>query len=288
VSLDLLKEARVLPFRRRRFAARRKRRSLAAVLAGPFLGAVAMVGGPAALALWVLTSPRFGLRTVTVEGSRMVSRTWVEEALRPLFGTNLLRLSLAEARARLAAHPWVGSVEARKELPDRLIVSLRERQAVALLRRGAGLFYLDAEGVAFAPLDPGRGETDLMMVSGAPAGEVDYVRALAVANELRRAQPLWAEGLSEVEILSHEDFRLYTSELPFALLVRAGSVAEGSRRLEALLPEIVRRYPRVEAADLRFSRRIVLQPAAAPQAGARDRRAAPVPPPAPAAGARAA
>lgn len=288
MSRDLLKEARMLPFRRRRFAARRKRRTLAAVLAGPFLGAVALVGGPAALAVWVLTSPRFGLRAVTVEGSRMVARSWVEDALRPLWGSNLLLLSLAEARALLAVHPWVGAVEARKELPDRLVVTLRERQAVALLRQGAGLFYLDAEGLPFAPLDPARGEADLMMVSGTPAGEVDYIRALAVAGELRRAQPEWAAGLSEVEILSAEDFRLYTSALPFALLVRAGSVEEGSRRLEALLPEILRRYPRVEAADLRFSRRIVLQPAAAPQHGARDRRAAPAPPPAPVAGARAA
>ncbi len=278
----------MLPFRRRRFAARRRRRSLASVLAGPFLGAVVVVGGPTALTVWVLTSPRFGLREVTVEGSRMVSRSWVEEVLRPLQGSNLLGLSLADVRARLAAHPWVGAVQARKELPDRVVVTLRERQAVALLRRGAKLFYLDAEGFPFAPLDPGRGEADLMMVSGAPSGGVDYFRALAVAAELRRAQPQWAAGLSEVEILTEEDFRLYTSELPFALLVRAGSVAEGSRRLEALLPEILRRYPRIEAADLRFARRIVLQPAAAPQGGAMDRRAAPAPQPAPVAGGRAA
>jgi hypothetical protein len=33
------------------------------------------------------------------------------------------------------------------------------------------------------------------------------------------------------------------------------------QRLVELLPDLSRRYPRIEAVDLRFSRRIVVQPA---------------------------
>jgi len=39
-------------------------------------------------------------------------------------------------------------------------------------------------------------------------------------------------------------------------------VAPKMQRLITLLPELARRYPKIDAVDLRFSRRIVVQPAA--------------------------
>jgi hypothetical protein len=43
--------------------------------------------------------------------------------------------------------------------------------------------------------------------------------------------------------------------------VKEGEVAPKLQRLVTLLPELARRYPKIEAVDLRFSRRIVVQPA---------------------------
>ena len=61
--------------------------------------------------------------------------------------------------------------------------------------------------------------------------------------------------------MGEEDFRLHTDALPFPLLVRSGQVKPKIERLVELLPELSRRYMRIEAVDLRFSRRIVVQPA---------------------------
>jgi hypothetical protein len=52
--------------------------------------------------------------------------------------------------------------------------------------------------------------------------------------------------------------------------VRGGEVSEKVARLARLLPELKQRYPEIEAVDLRFSHRIVVQPAASqhgPQPG---------------------
>ena len=82
-----------------------------------------------------------------------------------------------------------------------------------------------------------------------------------MAAELGRVEPNWAAKLAQIEVLGEEDFRLRTDALPFPILVSGGEVAPKIQRLVALLPELARRYPRIEAVDLRFSRRIVVQPA---------------------------
>jgi hypothetical protein len=74
-------------------------------------------------------------------------------------------------------------------------------------------------------------------------------------------QPDWSAKLSRIEVLGDEDFRLHTAALPFPVLVTRGQVGPKARRLLEILPELTQRYSRIAAVDLRFSRRIVVQPA---------------------------
>ena len=262
---------RVLDFRRRGTPPRRKRRSVLWTLAKPLAVALALVGLPAGLVAWVLTAPLFGLRDIEVMEvrgtARRVTRESVRQALAPLQGKNLVRLSLAEAAARVERNPWIESVEMAKELPGRLHVKVAERRPVALLLADGGLVYADREGRAIAPVTTPKELVEarrekLLVVSFLQKPHGEGIRAaLTVAAELGRAQPTWSGQLSSIEVLGEEDFRLHTDALPFPLLVRSGQVKPKVERLVELLPELSRRYVRIEAVDLRFARRIVVQPA---------------------------
>ena len=234
----------------------------------PFLTAAAIVGLPAAAVAWTLTSPRFAVQEIVVDSGPRASERWVREALQPLLGSNLPLLSLAHAEAVLHRHPWVLRADLRKVLPSRLSVRVTEKRAVALLRRGSELHYLDIEGTPIAPFDPLAGHVDLLLISRAAAlGSGDdsgrgsvVAAAVHLAEEIANVAPRWSAGLSEIVILGEEDFRIYTDSLPFPLLVRAGTLQTKARRLEALLPQIVERYGTEAAIDLRFTRRIIVQP----------------------------
>jgi cell division septal protein FtsQ len=263
---------RVLDFKRRGTPPRRKKKSLLWVLGKPMAVAFGLVALPTGVVAWVLTAPLFGLSDVEVTErpgttAHRVPEEWVRRALAPLEGKNLVRLSLAEAAARVERNPWIESVEMAKELPSRLRVKFAERRPVALLLADGGLVYADSEGRAIAPvLTPAELEearNDKLLVvsfSQKPHGE-GISTALAVAAELGRVQPTWAGKLSRIEVLGEGDFRLHTEALPFPLLVTRGQVRPKIERLVELLPELSRRYPKIEAVDLRFSRRIVVQPA---------------------------
>src|SRR6185295_1510383 len=191
---------------------------------------------------------------------------WVRRALAPLEGENLVRLSLAEAAGRVQRNPWIESVEMVKELPDRLRVKVAERRPVALLAAGSGLAYADSAGRAIAPIATQAELAEaraagLLVVSFSREPQPDgMAAALKVAAELGRAQPTWAAKLARIEVLGEGDFRLRTDALPFPVLVTSGQVGPKVQRLVELLPELSIRYPRIEAVDLRFSRRIVVQP----------------------------
>ncbi len=260
--------SRLAVFRRRAVAPRRRRKSLLLRVMGPLSPPLALLGLPLAISAWVLSAPQFALREVAAEGGARVPAAWIEDALAPLRGVNLVQLPLAAAAARVARHPWVAEVELRKELPARLRVAVVERRPVALLVRGGELFFADERGRPIAPVGPGgraAGEAKGLLVIAAPERAPDGLqRALALAADLGRANPTWAGNLSHVEVLGDRDFRLQTDALPFALLVRSGDVLPKVRRLEALLPDLERRYAAVAAVDLRFARRIVIQPATTP------------------------
>lgn len=225
-----------------------------------FAIAVVIVGVPVAVAVWVCRSPVFALRDLVVEtdGGR-VTKAWAERALQPYVGANLPRLPLEYVGRTLAVHPWVESVDVHKVLPGRLTVNIVEKKPVALLRRDDGILYLDAHGEVITPFDPSKDEADLLLVQA--GGAVASRRALEIAGEIEEASPSWAQGLSEIEILGPDDFRVWSAALPFPLLVRSGTLATKTSYLEALLPQVARRYGRVEAVDLRFARRIIVQPA---------------------------
>ncbi len=251
-------------FRRRRFVARHRRRSIFLVLLKPLLTALLVVGVPAAGAVWALSSPRFLLEELVIETGERIPPEWVATQLESLEGRHLLWLTLAEIESRLAGHAWVGGIAIRKELPDRLMVQVIERVPEALLHHKGALFYVDGMGVLIDEYDP-DGDPDneameLLKLVAADLTWLDVPEALAMISELDRIAPTWSEELSQIEALRPGDYRLSSGALSFSLLVSADRLRDGVLSLQSYLPEITRRYRRITAVDVRFSGQIVVQP----------------------------
>jgi hypothetical protein len=266
-------------FRRRRAQnhSRHRWRRAWRVLRGTFL-LVWSVGLPMALVAWLFTAPQLSFSQLEVAPSSRISEAWVAQQLAPLRGRNLLMLPLEDVRSRLLEHPWVAGAAVQKRLPDGLEIELVEHQPVAIVERGDQVLLVNPQGEIIAPPEPGEDLGKLLRLRGAwytpgpghtsASGDTpedwgtpaDWRRALAVAAEFDRVPGAWKGRLEAVEVLGDDDFRLYATELPFPLVVRAGSLEEKVGYLARLLPEIRQRYGQVRAVDLRFARRIVLQP----------------------------
>lgn len=261
------------PFLRPSQPRRRRRRSLWGRAARGLVRLVPVLALPLAAWYWINDGDTFALSAVETAGTPRISPDWIERALEPEIGSNLLALPLDRVRRRLEANPWLGRIEARKELPHVLRVDVEERVAAAVLETDDGLWYLDADGERIARLEPGdspggllrvaAGSTSIGISPALASAEAASVRhALAIEGEIDRASlPDWSQPVLWVEVIGDDDYRVYLGTLPFPVLVRSRDVASRVATLEELRPAILERVPILAEVDLRFASRVIVRPA---------------------------
>lgn len=95
------------------------------------------------------TSPRFYVTQVQVEGARTISPNDIIRRMMLDSTTNLFLLNKPEICKRIETNKVVKDVRLYRKLPDTVIVKLIERQPIAILNSGRGLFQVDASGIPY-------------------------------------------------------------------------------------------------------------------------------------------
>jgi cell division protein FtsQ len=150
----------------------------------------------------VVRSPHLSVREVIVKGCKELTEKEILSlaAIRPR--ANLFTINRDAVSRRIQTNPWVRAVSVGREFPDRLVIVVRERQAVALLQREEGLELLDSEGSAFKKLEAGD-DGNLPVLTGCiRQGRLDeslVKKSLALLAQLAKAKDISVMGaISEV------------------------------------------------------------------------------------------
>ncbi len=139
----------------------------------------------------VMTSPRFAVRTIRVDGTNRRSSEQVVAfaGLRP--GANIFGVDLEGARLRILQDPWIEKADVRRKLPSTLLVDVSEREASAAVAIGSELYLCTHEGELFKQLEPGD-PSQLVVISGLTPEQVAQDRP-AVVRRIRGALDLLAD-----------------------------------------------------------------------------------------------
>jgi cell division septal protein FtsQ len=258
---------------------RQKLRVAAGASAGALAVALPVVLWAVTQPLWnaVRHHPYFTARHVSVRGAGPLLS---EQAVLSWLGiderTSLWELSPAAVRARLEAHPLVARAVARRELPDRLSISLREYrpEAIAVLDR---CYYVARNGRLLGALGAEHGR-DYPLITGptleTPAGVRTwlYRRALRLLRLCeRRDCPV---GISEVNVDARHGVVLYPVQPRVAVRFGWGSWRDKMNRFARVLRAEEQRTETIRAIDLRYRNQVVVERRApVPQQPARTARA---------------
>jgi len=162
---------------------------------------VLVVAG-AAWAFW--SSPLLAVRTVQVDGTSSLSADQVREAAGVPDGTPLIRVDVDAAEARVARLPQVASVAVTRGWPDRVVITVRERVAVAVVERDGRRTLVDATGMLFDTISGQAPEGVVLLDVPAPGPDDPATEAaLAAVSELPddiRARVAGATATSDGEI----------------------------------------------------------------------------------------
>jgi cell division protein FtsQ len=132
---------------RKRFARRQwARRWLAWRRVVALLLLIALMGG----AVWLFYfSDVLAVKEVEVHGTRTLASEEVREVASVPSGQPLARVDLDAIRARIEALAVVRDADVTRAWPDRVLIDVQERVAIAVVEIGGRIRGMDAEGVVF-------------------------------------------------------------------------------------------------------------------------------------------
>jgi len=203
--------------------------AVATVLLSAAIGYRAVAGGHLSdVAIWAKAARdevanAVGLRidAVSISGSKEVSREEILTTAGVTGHASLLFLDAAAARTRLLSNPWIADAAVLKLYPDRLQISITERQAFALWQNNGRVSVIAADGTMLEPYIEDR-YLDLPLVVGRGA-ELQAKAFFAVLDRFAdvgaslRASVLVAERRWDLWLKNGIEIRLPESKVEQAL-----------------------------------------------------------------------
>lgn len=214
------------------------------------------------LHVFVRDDPRFALDArsgVTIQGSANTPSARVLQVFSADFNRSIFEMNIAERRRRLLAIDWISDASVARVWPNRVIVTIHERQPVAFVTVPHRPFLLvDGEGVLLIP--PTRASFEFPVLSGIQIDQTEADRKVRVQAALRMIADLGPAGkdISEVNAAVPDDLRLTTQMNGRVVELWMGDQNFNSRYRNMLdhFTVIAARSPRASVFDLRVDDRI--------------------------------
>ncbi|BAS19424.1 cell division protein FtsQ [Rothia mucilaginosa] len=96
----------------------------------------------------VFFSPLLATQKITVRGASLLETSQVEQKLEPLHGVPLTRIDEKKVRELIGQDNVIRSVQVESRPPHELVVTLKERTAVAVVKQGDTYHTVDSDGVS--------------------------------------------------------------------------------------------------------------------------------------------
>lgn len=164
---------------------------------------------------------------IEISGLEQHDTGLVLEALGVRPGGSLLGFSPGEAKKRLEGLDWVESATVRREFPNRLQVSIIERQAFAVWQYEGNFRVVDRTGVVMSEVDPAQ-LPGLLVVTGEKANEA----VAELVNQLEAIQELRTKVRAASRV-GKRRWNLYL-ENGTKIMLPAGNFEDGARKAFAL------------------------------------------------------
>lgn len=161
------------------------------------------------------------IATVSLSGQRQVSREDIFAAAGVTDHSSLLFLDVADARAKLEAIPWIAEATVRKLYPDRLQITITEREPFALWQQQGKVKVIAADGTVLSEkVEPRLASLSFVVGNGAAMRARDFLAVLdrypAIRDQVR-ASIYVAERRWNLKLKNGIDVRLPETNIEGAL-----------------------------------------------------------------------
>ena len=215
---------------------------------------------------FIFSSNFCNIEEVIIKGNDCLSEDEILCSSKVKLGENIFKLDLKKSKDSLMQEPWIKEVEIKRVIPDKIIISIKERKPAAIIHIGEEYFSSTKEGIVLSKIDSPEEKFSLPLVLGLEIDEIkigeiidkpEFRTALESTNSVEVILP---NKFCRVEILSPDDFMICNKD--DSLKVRMNG-PEGIINKENLLREALEKIERekllVEYIDIRFKDSLVIK-----------------------------
>jgi cell division septal protein FtsQ len=183
--------------------------------------------------------------------------------------TSMISLDLNKLSRNIQRHPWVKSVSVKKQLPDRIMVGINEREPVAMVNLD-NLYYVDSGSVVFKRLEKGD-STDFLVITGLTQEEAFsddeddkalLSDALSLIEMLKERKTFSDKDISEINLDSVRGITLFTYNGAMPIKVGHNFSHDRFNKLLRVMKELKKKSLLAEYIDIDYDKKVVVKIAA--------------------------
>ncbi|MCF6290222.1 MAG: FtsQ-type POTRA domain-containing protein [Desulfobacterales bacterium] len=195
---------------------------------------------------WMCSWDFFRITTIEVNGCNRTTEQEIKAKSGVDVHSNLMALKPALVEEALAQHPWIDQVKISRDWPNRLLITIKEKEVAAIINRRDGLFYIDRRGRAFWPAAAAN-DLDFPVMTGnfnapGPIPATRLKQALHFLELARRSSNsfLQEQNISEIHLSEQNELVLFLLGRPFPIYLGHGGIKQEYSRLLSLLKQLYR------------------------------------------------
>lgn len=215
---------------------------------------------------FIFSSSFCNIGNVIIKGNDYLSEDRIFYKSGIQLGENIFRLDPIKSKDSLMQEPWIKEVEVKRVIPNKIIISIKERKPAAIVYTREEYFSSTKEGIILTKIDRQEEKFDLPLILGLELGEIKIGKSIdkpefrTALDSINSAEVILPKKFCRVEILSPDDFMICNKD--DTLKVRVNG-PEGVINKENLLREALEKIERekllVEYIDIRFKDSLVIK-----------------------------
>lgn len=186
------------------------------------------------------------VKDVVVTGNKILDKREVIKQAGITPDTNLMKIELGKLKKRLYKNPFIKDVSVARSLPDKLQITVVERQPHAILEEN-GLWYIGTDGKPFKKVNPSGGESiNYPVITGVPKNTQEAAsyrnsvlsEALTILDKLMSWGIAKGENISEVNYCEIYGFSVYIGKRAYRVIMGFKDIDEKLRRLKMIIKRL--------------------------------------------------
>ncbi len=203
---------------------------------------------------------------IIVQGNDCLSENEILYSSKIKLGENIFKLDLKESKNSLMQEPWIKEAVIKRLIPNKIIISVKEREAAAFVCIGDEYFTSSKEGLVLSKIDKPEEGFSLPLISGLEITEIkigeiiDKTEYKTALESINSAEVIIPKKFNQIIILSSDDFMIYSEDSTLKIRVNGPEwIINKENLLREALGKIEKEKLSVEYIDIRFKDSLIIK-----------------------------